>query len=227
MKNIIVALDDMTVGEAFDLTDKIKDYIWGVKLNDLIDKEGVDIITEFKNIGINVFADPKLKDIPNTVRNRIKHYEYAGADMVTVMADGGIGMMLTAKQPVRNCKIIGVTVLTSLTEEDCITIYGVGVKGAITRLSSDIKISGLSGIVCSPKDLPIISDPYYNGLIKITPGVRPEWYINNGDDQRRTSTPRFAIENGADYLVIGRPITQAINPVHAARKTYEEINSIK
>jgi len=229
MKNIIVALDNMSVKEAFDLTDRIKEYIWGVKLNDLIDREGVDIITDFKMKGINVFADPNLKDIPNTVRNRIRHYEGAGADFVTVIADGGREMMMAAKESVKNCKVIGVTLLTSLSIKECNHIYNDVPIQIVERFVNDAIYSGLDGVVCSSHELDCLDRPLdvnrSDYLIAITPGIRPEWYYTE-DDQKRTSRPKTAIRNGADYLVIGRPITQAINPSLAARLTYEEVNSI-
>jgi orotidine-5'-phosphate decarboxylase len=226
MKNIIVALDNMNKTEALYLAEEIREYIWGVKLNDLIDRYGVDIISEFRKRHIKVFADPKLKDIPNTVRNRIKHYENAGANMVTVMADGGEDMMIAAKESVEICAVIGVTVLTSLSNMDCMSIYHTMPTQKVQELFRDMVSANIDGMVCSPNELKYLyeinSD---NHLITITPGIRPEWYTTK-DDQKRVSTPYKAIRDGADFLVIGRPITQAKDVLQAAKMTYDEVSEL-
>jgi len=231
MKNIIVALDGMDKDKALYIANEIKEYIWGIKLNDLLDRYGVDIITEFKNKGINVFADPKLKDIPNTVKNRVKHYENAGADFVTVCADGGVEMVKSAVDNTKNCKVLVVTVLTSLDKEQCLHIYDDVPFGAVRRFASDAVRAGAEGIICSPMELMLklteikVTDKYMFGecLNIVTPGIRPKWYCKE-DDQKRITTPYEAMKNGADYLVIGRPITQAKDIKHAAELTYSEVN---
>lgn len=229
MKNIIVALDGMTKQTALDVAEEMKEYIWGVKFNDLLDRYGVDIITEFKNKGIKVFADPKLKDIPNTVKNRINHYKDAGADFITVCADGGVDMIKAAVENAEGCGVLVVTALTSLSEEQCTHIYYDASLGVVNRFALDAIKAGAEGIVCSPKELGILkswatSEYRINQcLTVITPGIRPKWYCKD-DDQKRITTPYEAMQGGADYLVIGRPITQAEDIKRAAELTYTEVN---
>lgn len=227
MKNIIVALDGLDKDTALNISEEIKDYIWGVKFNDLLDRYGIDIISEFRKRGVKVFADPKLKDIPNTVKNRIKHYENAGANFVTVFIDGGHHMLEVARDGAVKCSVLGVTVLTSISQRECLHIYNDVVDRTVDMFARMALEGNLDGVVCSPKEISII-DKHFDaegGLIKVVPGIRPSWY-GRKDDQQRFTTPKEAMEAGADFLVIGRPILQANDRVEAAKLIFEEIKSV-
>lgn len=206
MKNIIIALDGISQDKALKIAQKLKGKVWGFKVNDLL-FDDVTIIKKLKKFG-NVFADAKLYDIPNTVKNSVKNLSKYGADIITVHASGGRDMMKAANLVRGKSKIIGVTVLTS---------EAGNVKDAVLKLVKDIEFAGLAGLVCSAHELKFLSN---KKLLKIVPGIRPTWYKRH-DDQKRTATPKIALDAGADFLVIGRPITKSKNPVLALNKTFE------
>ena len=200
---IIVAIDGISEKEALRMARILRGYVWGFKINDLL-FENEKIISKLKKFG-NVFADAKLHDIPNTVANSVRRLSRAGADMITVHASGGMGMMKAAKRNAGQSKILAVTVLTSR-EADF--------RKAVKLAHESIK-ANVDGIVCSGSDLLAIRKiPRSKFLLKIVPGVRPSWYKKK-DDQKRIITPEKALESGADYLVIGRPILNAKDPIKA------------
>ena len=200
---IIVALDGISEMEALRIAKLLKGQVWGFKVNDLL-FEGPGIIKKLKKFG-NVFADAKLYDIPNTVANSVKRLALAGADMVTVHASGGIEMMRVAKENAGHSKILAVTVLTSFRGSQ---------NKIVLKLAREAEKAGLDGIVCSGHELKYVSKI---SLLKVVPGIRPKDY-NKKDDQKRTVTPKEAIKLGADYLVIGRPITKSKDPPQAFRE---------
>ncbi len=200
---IIVALDGISSAEALRLAKKLKGRVWGFKVNDLLFSDS-KIISKLKKFG-NVFADAKLYDIPNTVSNSVKKLSAEGSDIITVHSSGGVEMMKVAKKSAGKCKVIAVTLLTSLP----------GNTNMVLELTGDAIKAGVDGIVCSGGDLKHIDKiSGSKSLIKIVPGVRPIWHKTN-DDQKRKVTPKEAINFGADYLVIGRPITSAKDPIEA------------
>jgi orotidine-5'-phosphate decarboxylase len=177
----------------------LKGLVWGFKVNDLL-YENVSIIRELKKYG-GVFVDVKLYDIPNTVANSVKRLSKAGADIITVHASGGIEMMKSAKKNSGKSKIIAVTILTSSSLNSP--------NQQVVKLAKEAIEAGLDGIVCSGHELKAVNR--LSGIksrLKIVPGIRPKWYKAK-DDQKRKMTPNEAIKLGADYLVIGRPITKA------------------
>lgn len=181
----------------------LKGRVWGFKVNDLLFEDG-RIIAKLKKFG-NVFADAKLHDIPNTVGNSVARLSRAGADMITVHGSGGIEMMKAAKQSAGESKILAVTILTSAGTD----------QRKATKIARDAILAGLDGVVCSGSDL--LSIERVSGskaLIKVVPGIRPNWYKKK-DDQKRTVTPKEALKLGADHLVIGRPILNAKDPIRA------------
>lgn len=197
---IIIALDGISDKKALLIAEKLSGHVWGFKVNDLLFQD-IKIISKLKKYG-QVFADAKLYDIPNTVSNSVKRLKTAGADIITVHASGGVAMMKAAKANAGRMKIIAVTILTSRPSN----------PKEVKKLTQDVIAAGVDGIVCSGSDLEIVKNIVGSkSLLKIVPGVRPKWYKNN-DDQKRTVAPREAIKLGADYLVIGRPITKAKNP---------------
>ncbi|MDO8495081.1 MAG: orotidine-5'-phosphate decarboxylase [bacterium] len=204
---IIVALDGMTKKEALKMAQELKGLVWGFKVNDLL-FEGVEIIKKLKKFG-KVFADAKLHDIPNTVANSVARLSKAEADLITVHASGGVEMMRAAKKVAGKSKLIAVTVLTSQKSGK-----------SVGQLAKDAQKAGVDGVVCSADELKKVKK--LKNLIKVVPGIRPEWYKSK-DDQQRIASPRQALENGADFLVIGRPITQSPSPLAALKKILAEV----
>lgn len=225
---IIVPLDGMTKGKALTVAGKLSGQVWGFKVNDLLIECGVSIITTLKECG-KVFADPKLHDIPNTVANSAKKLYEAGADFITVHASGGIEMMMAASKSVADgSQLLAVTILTSLDEDTTHLIYGAPVKAKVLQLARDAIVAMMDGIVCSAQELRMLrAYPELRNLIRVTPGIRPDWTQVGVDDQKRQMTPKEAIGLGADYLVIGRPITQAKDPLEAVEKTLTEIKEAR
>lgn len=220
---IIVALDDLSREDALLLADKLSTENVIFKANDLLDDGGADIIMSLKNKG-GVMADPKLHDIPNTVKNRVKKYAATNPDFITVHASGGIAMMRAAVENCGDSKILAVTVLTSLNEKECTINLGGPIKAKVLQYARNAALAGVHGIVCSPKELEFLSQfPELKTLIKVTPGIRPGWHLDPKDDQSRVTTPADAIKMGADYIVIGRPIVKAKDPLQAIRDTQKEI----
>ena len=209
---IIIALDGMSEKEALKIAKLFKGKVWGFKVNDLL-FQGVGIIKKLKKFG-KVFADAKLHDIPNTVANQTHRLSMAGADLITIHALGGIEMMKMAKKMAGQSKILAVTILTS-------HYNNLSIEKDITKLMSDASRAGVDGIVCSAHELKFLQRINKN-LLKVVPGIRPIWY-GKKDDQKRTVTPRRAMELGADLLVVGRPITEAPDKVEALRKILAEL----
>ena len=200
---IIVALDGISEKEALRVARLLKGSVWGFKVNDLL-FENKHIITKLKKFG-RVFADAKLYDIPNTVANSVTRLSRAGADMITVHASGGIEMMKAAKRSAGRSKILGVTVLTSSEPN----------SKMVMKLTKDILEAKLDGIVSSGRDLSSIQKIQGSRiLLKVVPGIRKAGYKKR-DDQKRTVTPEKAFKEGADYLVIGRPILDSKDPLKA------------
>ena len=208
-QNIIVALDGISRQEALKIAKSLKGLVWGFKVNDLL-FDSTSIIKRLKKYG-RVFADAKLYDIPNTVANSVARLSESGADIITVHAAGGVKMMQTAKQVAGKSKIIAVTVLTS-----CEGNF----KRNVLSLAKDALRAGVDGVVCSTREVSYVSKK----LLKIVPGIRPAGHISK-DDQKRTATPQEAMQSGADFVVIGRPITQSKNPVLTTQQILNEIEN--
>jgi orotidine-5'-phosphate decarboxylase len=208
MKHIVVALDGIPKKKALRLARSMKGLVWGFKVNDLL-FEDPKIIRRLRLYG-KVFADAKLHDIPNTVQNSIARLALLKATIISVHASAGLEMMKAAKQVAGQAKVVGITVLTSTPGN---------VKKQVLSLAADAQTAGLDGIVCSAEELPLLKN--FKGL-KIVPGIRPKWY-SSSDDQRRTASPSWAIQAGANLLVIGRPITKAKDPVATIKKILQEL----
>lgn len=210
---IVVALDGVTLRGALDIASRLKNKIWGFKINDLLFEP--NSIPKLKKFG-RVFADAKLYDIPSTVARSVARLERAGADLITVHASGGVEMMKAALRQAqgtpkhKRTKILGVTVLTSKSSVN---------KKEFLKLAANIKKAGLDGVVCSAHELKYLRK---SKLLKIVPGIRPKWY-DKSDDQSRKATPQEALKLGADLLVIGRPIVRSKEPAKAVNKILEEV----
>ncbi len=210
---VILPLDGMDWDDALSMIELTSDLVWGYKINDLLLKYGVQVIKEIKSKGHNVMADPKLFDIPNTMDNSIKELVSAGADIITVHAAADYYSKEYASY------LAGVTILTSMQAESCEVIYGDSIRDTVMDLAHRANHKGYGYIVCSADELSMLKDIK---ITKIVPGIRPKHY-NRRDDQVRVSTPRQAIEYGAGLLVIGRPITSAVNVRDAIKQINEEI----
>ena len=202
---IIIALDSVVVGKALKIARLLSGKVWGFKFNDLLHDSKFNI-KYFKKYG-RVFADVKLHDIPNTVTNSVRQLSRQGADIITVHASGGIKMMKSAVTSAGRSKIVAVTVLTSI---------GGNPKKEVLKLVGDAQKAGVYGVVCSGHELKFLKK---SKLMKIVPGIRPEKYRKK-DDQKRTITPQRAVAFGADFLVIGRPITGAKDPKEALSRLW-------
>jgi orotidine-5'-phosphate decarboxylase len=219
---VIVALDDMERDPALQLAKQLSGLVWGFKVNDMLMRYGATIVSDLKEHG-NVFADAKLHDIPNTVKNSVNVLNAAGADLITVHTSGGVRMMEAAKDAASTARILGVTVLTSLIDSDASQVYGDSAGNTVLRLANLAAEANIDGIVCSPLELKAIQEKtLLASLIKVTPGIRPSWH-GSQDDQSRVQTPGAALELGADFLVVGRPITQSESPCDAAQRIVQEL----
>lgn len=221
-EHVIVALDSLGRSRSLELARELAGHVWGFKVNDLLLAEGARIVTELKQFG-RVFADPKLHDIPNTVGNEVQVLAQAGADLITVHAGGGRDMMREAVAKAGSAQILAVSVLTSFNDQGAQEVFGCEVRGGVRRLVELACRERVHGIVCSPQELDLLREiPVPASCIRVTPGVRPEWY-GKKDDQVRTMTPRQAVSAGASLLVIGRPITGDASPRDAAMRIVEEL----
>lgn len=222
MSRVIVALDVPSLEQARALAVDLDEHVAGFKVGlELLTAEGPTAIEAIAAVGKPVFADAKLHDIPNTVGRAAAQIADAGARWVTVHASGGREMMEAANRAMGQRGVLAVTVLTSL---DAAGLASVGVGASVAdqavMLSALASAAGVEGIVCSPSEASLVRSAQPD-LVIFTPGVRPTGSIRN--DQRRVSTPAEAIVAGSDYLVIGRPITAAANPVTAAREIASSI----
>ncbi|PCI39026.1 MAG: orotidine-5'-phosphate decarboxylase [Rhodospirillaceae bacterium] len=223
-QRIFVALDTTDVGKAVELANGLKGFVGGVKVGKEFftanGPEGVHRITE---CGMPLFLDLKFHDIPNTVASAIRASLALKPFMVNVHASGGSRMMKAAADAATDTIVLGVTVLTSMSGEDLAEV-GVDVEPLeqVLRLGKLAKSSGLDGVVCSAKEVVALRGAVGKDFKLVVPGIRPTWA--SADDQRRIVTPKDAIDLGADYLVIGRPITGHADPIEAARLIAEELS---
>lgn len=224
MEKIILPLDGFTeLATILHVIRKVQEaemhegakVIWGFKVNDALIQHGLDIVKRIKEEGFRVFADPKLKDIPNTINNSVTRLIDAGADIISVHCSG----QYIPTNEIRK-HIAGITVLTSMSEKQCRWAYGSSIRETVVRFYAEAKICGYGYLVCSPKELNYFD--FDDSMVKITPGIRPEWYQKE-DDQKRVATPADAIKAGTDLLVIGRPILKAVDMLDAIKQTNKEI----
>jgi len=214
---VFLALDVPQLDRARELVDKVKGHIGGVKLGmEFFYAHGAHGVHEIAHCGLPIFLDLKFHDIPNTVAGAMQSIHLLEPSIVTVHASGGRAMMEDAKAAAgENCKVVGVTMLTSLDERD---LARTGISGTphdqVMRLAELAQASGLDGIVCSGKEVKAVHDQWKHGFF-VVPGLRPTGTASG--DQKRVVTPRQARDDGASVLVIGRPISKAADPLQAAR----------
>jgi orotidine-5'-phosphate decarboxylase len=216
---IYLALDLPRLEAAESLARKVAGHVGGLKLGlEFFCAHGHHGVHEIAKLGLPIFLDLKLHDIPNTVAAAMQALHVLEPAIVTVHACGGRAMMEDAKAAAgENCKVVAVTVLTSLDETD---LARSGISGSphdqALRLAELAEAAGLDGIVCSGHEVAAIHKQWKNGYF-VVPGLRPAEGKNGQGDQKRTVTPREALDGGASVLVIGRPISRAEDPVAAVR----------
>ena len=220
---IIVALDTIDTSEALKLTKLIPD-VGAFKLGlEYFCANGPKGISKISETGIKIFLDLKFHDIPNTVAGAIKASLDLEPFMMTVHLSGGYNMLhrtmeevkeYCSKKSLKKPLILGVSVLTSIDNNDFSSLGIIGnVEDQVIRLAKLAERASLDGLVCSPKELKVVKKETEKNLILVTPGIRPAGGEVN--DQKRTMTPSQAINDGADFLVIGRPITGVNDPQKA------------
>ena len=214
---VYLALDLPQLDAAKALATKVKSHVGGLKLGlEFFCAHGHHGVHELAHVGLPIFLDLKLHDIPNTVAGAMQAIHVLEPAIVTVHASGGRAMMEDAKAAAaEHTKVVGVTMLTSLDEND---LKRTGVSGSahdqVMRLAELAEAAGLDGIVCSGQEVGAVHKQWKHGFF-VVPGLRPGGKATG--DQKRVVTPRQARDDGASVLVIGRPISRADDPVQAAR----------
>ena len=224
---VIVALDFDSADKAIALVDQLDPAMCRLKVGkELFTRTGPQLVQQFIAKGFDVFLDLKFHDIPNTVAKACVSAAELGVWMVNVHTQGGPTMMKAARDAIDVCEkkplLIGVTILTSLTDAD---IHAVGLQGTaeqnVLRLAKLAEQCGLDGVVCSPMEVLTLRDQVNENFKLVTPGIRPAG--SSRDDQSRVMTPKTALAAGSSYIVVGRPITQAKNPLAALQAILTEI----
>jgi len=215
---VYLALDLPQLDAARALAEKVKAHVGGFKLGlEFFCAHGHHGVHEIAHVGLPIFLDLKLHDIPNTVAGAMQAIHVLEPAIVTIHASGGRAMMEDAKAAAgEHCKVVAVTMLTSLDERD---LMRTGVAGSahdqVMRLAELAQLAGLDGIVCSGHEVGAVHKQWKDGFF-VVPGLRPGGKATG--DQKRVVTPRQARDDGASVLVVGRPISRADDPLQAARE---------
>ena len=227
-KDVIIACDFSSAKDTFDFLDKFTDEKPFVKIGmELFYAEGPSIVREIKKRGHKIFLDLKLHDIPNTVKKAMSVLSNLDVDMTNLHAAGTVEMMKAAVEGLTKADgtrpiLIAVTQLTSTSEERMQNelLINASINDTIVKYAENAKLAGLDGVVCSPLEAGMLKEACGTAFMTVTPGVR----FADGEvgDQVRVTTPAKAKEIGSDYIVVGRPITQAADPVAAYRRCVKE-----
>lgn len=234
LDRLIVALDFPSADAAMDLVDKLQGTCRWFKVGmELYYAAGNSIVDRLRERGLDVFLDLKLHDIPNTVAGAVRAVASTGASLLTIHAGGGERMMRAAAEAANGPqapKLLAVTVLTSM---DAVELSAVGVcdvsessgvvQTQVMRLAGLARSAGIDGLVCSAAEVAAVRELMGSGALLVIPGIRPAGA--DVGDQSRVATPAEAIASGASMLVVGRPITQAVDPASAAAGILAEIRS--
>lgn len=228
---IIVALDFPSQNPALALADQLDPAKCRLKVGkELFTRSGPDLVKALQSRGFDIFLDLKFHDIPNTTSAAVAAAAELGVWMVNVHASGGEKMMVACRERLESFGndrplLIAVTVLTSMSDED---LAGIGITSSaeahVSRLATLTKNSGLDGVVCSAQEAPRLKAEQGSDFQLITPGIRP--LTADKGDQQRIMTPVDALKAGSDYLVIGRPITQAPDPLAALEAIHAEVAAV-
>ena len=218
---IIVAIDEINFIKASNIIDDLNSEKCMLKIGSIsFNSIGNEIITYANNKGFDIFLDLKLHDIPNTVKKSIKGIISHPIKMLTIHTSGGKEMMTAAMEAVSgtDIKVFGVTALTSLSDDETKEIFKRNSEDQVNAMLDLAESAEIDGVVCSPHELELVSKR--KSLLSITPGIRIQ---DSNDDQKRVMTPKEAIDLGADYLVIGRPITSSADVKKSFNEIYESI----
>lgn len=235
-ERLVLALDVNNFKKAEELVDKLTDYVGVFKIgNQLFTAEGTKVIKMVQEKGGKVFLDLKFHDIPNTVARAAEVVSKLGVYIFDIHTSGGYEMMKAAVEASKKLSfalgiskplILGVTLLTSINQE--ILEKEIGIKKSleeqVVHLAKLAEAAGLDGVVASPWEIKALRAACGEGFVILTPGIRPAG--KSDDDQKRIMTPQEAIKLGADFIVIGRPITNATNPVKASQEILKEMEEV-
>ena len=230
-ERILVALDTTDLTRATELAGRLNRYVGGIKLGkEFFTANGQQGVRQVISEGQPLFLDLKFHDIPNTVAKAVRSASHLRPFMLNVHASGGRAMMEAAASANKetcgsSCTLLAVTLLTSLSNCD---LKEIGMKAdvgeQVVRLARLAQDCGMNGVVCSPLEISMLREACGEDFILVVPGIRPIWASE--DDQKRFSTPSEAIIQGADYIVVGRPITGADDPVAAVTRISEELAAL-
>ena len=228
MKDVIVALDLPTSAEALELVDRLDDAGTYYKVGaQLYTSAGPELVEGLKERGKSVFLDLKYHDIPHTVARAVEAAAGLGVDMLTLHASGGTSMLEAAREAAGpdGPLLVGVTLLTSFTAAEVEAVWDKeirSIRDEVARLTAVAVDAGLDGVVASALEVEALKRRHGTELLVVTPGIRPAGGL--AGDQVRTATPGEAVAAGADYLVIGRPIHGADDPVAAMAAVRREVS---
>ena len=220
-KKIIVALDSDNLNKAIELVQILKKEVYAFKIGyQFFFNFGLTGYKKIYSICPKIFLDLKLHDIPNTVEKGVKALIKIKPVFTTIHISGGDEMMKSTKIKRNKTKILGVSILTSMDKKLTKKYYNeTDISKLVKKFAKFAKKNGLDGVICSPKEIKYIRKEIGKNFIIVTPGIRINDKVKS-DDQKRVETPKKAIDLGANYLVIGRPITKSKNPI----KVLKEIN---
>ena len=221
MPKIIVAIDENNLTSLKNIVDSLDSKKCMIKIGSVsFNTFGHEVINFVSKKGFKIFLDLKLHDIPNTVKKTVEGLAVLPIKMLTIHTSGGKEMMMAAMEAASGfgIKIFGVTALTSLNDEDTNNIFQRTASQQVNAMLDLAESAGIDGVVCSPYELDLVNKREL--LLSITPGIRLK---DSNDDQKRVMSPRKAIDLGADYLVIGRPITRSNNIKKSLEDIYESI----
>ena len=219
---IIVAIDETDFNKASNIIDNLDSSKCMIKIGSVaFNSLGHKVIEYAAQKGFEIFLDLKLHDIPNTVKKSIEGLSSLPISMLTIHTSGGKDMMMAAMEAVSGTqiKVFGVTALTSLNNDDTNQIFQRTTAGQVDAMLNLAQEAGIDGVVCSPQELELVNKR--ENLLSITPGIRLQ---DSNDDQKRVMTPNEAINLGADFLVIGRPITEVENIGEALDEIFQNIS---
>jgi orotidine-5'-phosphate decarboxylase len=227
-----VALDVADADAALRLAGRLPEELAGVKVgSQLFTRTGGDVVRALKRAGRRVFLDLKFHDTPQTVKGAVAAAVEVGADLLTLHASGGRRMLEAAREGRGGAPValLAVTLLTSLDGRDAAAIFGPGLLSLaeqVDRLADLAADSGMDGVVTSGEEAARTKARHRSGLLVVTPGVLPEWSEVHYSDQSRVTTPRQALESGADLIVVGRAIHAAADPAGAATRLLEDVREV-
>ncbi len=224
-KKIIVALDSSNLDKILKLVKLLRNDVYAFKIGyQFFFNFGLRGYKKVYKLHSKIFLDLKLHDIPNTVKKGVEALNKIKPTFTTIHISGGDEMMRSLKNIRKSTKILGVSVLTSLNSKQTVKYYNEKqISSLVRKFAKAAKENGLDGVVCSPKEIKYIRQEIGKNFIIVTPGIRID-KITKSDDQKRVETPKKAIDLGANYLVIGRPITDSINPLKTLKEVYNTLN---